>query len=76
MTSSKTSFPQGGKDQTSYCSGKKGHISPECSDKKIIEKKSWFICKTQLNMQAEQQQDHEQEDNKSTMDTSVTSNRL
>jgi hypothetical protein len=62
MTSSETSFAQG---------GKKGPISPECPDKKTIKKKDWFVCKTQLNTQAEQQQD-EQEDNKSTTDTGVT----
>ena len=63
-SSSKTSFAQG---------GKQGHISPECLDQKTIEKKYWFICKTQLNAQSENQQD-EQEDNESTLDTSMTSN--
>jgi hypothetical protein len=27
------SFAQGGKDETCYCCGKKGHMSPECPDK-------------------------------------------
>ena len=72
MTSSKTSFAKGGKDQTCYCCSKKRHITPECLDQKIIEKKNWFICKTQLNAEAENQQ-VEQGDEESTLDTSMTS---
>ena len=76
MTSSETSFSQGGKDRTCYCYSKKGHmISPECPDKKTIKKKDWCIRKAQLNMQAQQQQQDDQEDTESTMDTGVTSNR-
>ena len=73
MTSSETSFVQGGRDQTCHCCGEEGHISPQCLDKKTIEKKDWFVRKTQLNTQAAQQED-EQEDKESTIDISLTSN--
>jgi hypothetical protein len=67
VTGSETSFVQGGKDQICRCCGKKGQISPERPDEKAIKKKDWCVCKTQLNTQAEQQQD-EQDCSKSTMD--------
>ena len=69
-TGSETSFAQSGKDQTCYCCGKKGHISPECPDKNTIEKKDWYIWKADQHMITEQQD--EQQDN-ATDNASITS---
>jgi len=59
ITTIETSFVQNSKDQTCYCCGKQGHISPECPDKNTIKKKEWFIHKAQLHVQAAQQAERE-----------------
>ncbi len=66
-TSSKTpnktngsSFEQGSKDNTCYCCGKIGHLSPECPDKNKIKKEDWHIKKaTQYYMEANKADAHQ-----------------
>jgi hypothetical protein len=64
-SSSETSFAQSNKDKTCYCCGKKGHLSPDCSEKNKIPKEDWAIRKAELHMQAEG--DHEEQDDESSI---------
>jgi hypothetical protein len=41
--SGETSFQEGGKDKTCYCCGKKGHWSPDCSEKNTRPREEWAI---------------------------------
>jgi hypothetical protein len=68
ITTSETSFAQGGKPQTCCCSRKKGHISPECPDKNAIKKEDWHIRKAKLHVIAENK---DEEDIESTTDKQV-----
>ena len=56
-----TSFAQAGKDMTSYCCGKKGHISSKCTQKRRIKKEDWAFCKATV-VQADGKEDHQDDD--------------
>ena len=57
---SEASFSQSKNMKTSYCCGKKGHMSPKCLEKDKIPKEDWSICKAEQHMQAEQKKDNDE----------------
>jgi hypothetical protein len=63
---SETSFQQGSQDKTCDCCGKKGHLSPDCSEKNTRPKEEWAIRRAEQHLQADDETHNKQED-----DTSV-----
>ena len=73
------SFMQGTKrrEKLCYCCGKKGHLSPDCNERKNIPRQEWYVNKALQAAQSDEHEDNgdEESDNESVTSSASTSNR-
>ena len=59
-----------GHEKLCYCCGKKGHLSPDCPERKNIQQQDWYVNKV---LQAVQSDEHEDNGDEESDNESVTS---